>query len=800
MSLPRCLLLFFTSLLFTCVRAQSDLRWQLDWQETQTIEWEGQRRVIFKYYLGGDAGKEKSGALPSFVATLPARSGIPMRVEVVSLQTEPFTPPRGFDAEPETEFAFNYSATRQPEGFLGKVSGPSIIRTAAGLERLLSLQIRLVEDVDRTNRGRAGFATNSVLREGELYRFAVPETGMYKLTRAFLIDELKVSGLEGIDPRDLKIFGQPGGMLPETTNEMPPDDLIEQAIAIEGEGDGSFDGGDYILLFAEGADGRSYDELTDRYEFRKNIYSTRNYYYLQLGTSGRGKRVSTLPTASGGTVVDSYDALYHFEEERENVLHELGGNSHGSGQTWFGEFFKVSRERNYPDFANISDLVSSEPVRVRANMGLRTDVNSQYVVEVNGQSITSFTGSRINFGRQEQSSAVSPTELIGSVNLSSGRVGVRVVYPVPAGAGQSEAWLDYVQLHARRQLSFGSQDQFTFRDARSREQATVTFQLLNPPADARVWRVDGADVRQATLAGGSFGASAGGTLYEYVAFRPTALLLTPEAVGKVENQNLHAVAQADMIVVTHPDFLVQAEELAEHRRTHNGYTVRVATTQQIYNEFSSGRDDAAAIRNFVRMVYERDPDLKYLLLFGDGSFDHRNLYGLGNNFIPVFEHDGAFTEVKSFPADDFFGIIEPAVAGQPLGPNLSVAVGRLPVKSADEAVPVVEKLIRYDTDPSTLGDWRTRMVFVGDDEDGGRHTEDVNRVANAVESRKPDLNFDKLYFDLFPQQSLSAGDRFPAITEGLDRAIFRGALAVTYLGHGGPRGLGAGTRTDHPTD
>ncbi len=214
----------------------------------------------------------------------------------------------------------------------------------------------------------------------------------------------------------------------------------------------------------------------------------------------------------------------------------------------------------------------------------------------------------------------------------------------------------------------------------------------------------------------------------------------------------------------------------------------VATTDQVYHEFSSGKQDPAAIRNFAKMLYERDSRFRYLLLVGDGSFDHRNIYGLGSNFIPVYEHQGTFNEVSDFPADDFFGIFTASPNRQPLDPDLNVSVGRLPVRSSDQAREVVAKIIGYDTKPAALGDWRNRMVFVGDDEDGGQHTRDVDGIARSLAGIKPELNFEKLYFDLFPQIRLSAGDRYPAVTEGLDRAVLRGSLAITYLGHGGPRG------------
>lgn len=779
------LLLSFLSL---PLLAQLSIQDRLLWAEApEIVSWVGETQVQWSFTTeagGADAGAEQGKVQPMYLRTFAAAPGRSYAVEVVSTTFEPVQAPRGAGPFPET-FEFTTSVSRQPEGWLGKVSAPAIVQTPTGPQRLTALDIRLVPG-GAAALPRMEFATSSVLRNGEWFRFTVSQTGVHKLTRAFLTDELKIN-LDGIDPRDIAIFGQPrSGKLPETTNEDAPDDLTELAITIEGESDGSFDGGDFILLYAEGPDRRTYNEATDRFTYEKNIYATTNSYFLRVG-GARGRRVSALPAASGGTEVTSYDALYHFEEDKFNILHEIGGNAHGSGQSWFGDFFKVAREKEYRSLFRVPGFVAGEPARVRARMALRTDAGSRFNLEIGDQVLTSATGSRIRIGAQEQSVAADPTELVGDISLAGENVSVVVNYPIPANSNTSEAYLDWIELRARRRLSFTSLDQFDFRDTRTRNQATVRFQLADAPANARVWRLAGADVREAALANNTFSAPANG-LFEYVAFRPDAGLLQPKAAGKVETQNLHGITEADMIIITHPNFLDQAEKLAEHRRSHSGLNTVLATTQQVYNEFSGGRDDATALRNFAWMLFTRSPNLRYLLLFGDGSFDHRNILELGTTFIPAYEHDGRLTEVGSFPADDYYGIFGLASNGQPLEPDLNIAVGRLPVKTADEATQVVRKLIRYDTDPSTLGDWRTRMVFVGDDEDSNQHSRDVNRVANSVAALKPDLNFDKLYFDLFPQQSLSAGDRYPDITEGLDRAIFRGALAVTYLGHGGPRG------------
>ena len=770
--------------------AQIRLSDQLIWDEAPTVvQWNGETRVQFSYSTGADAGAKRVSERPIYLQTFAAERGRAYSVEVINTVFEPVSVPRGAADFPE-EFAFSVGVSRQPEGYVGKLSAPAMVRTPTGVQRLLSFEVRLAPAAAPASRPRTDFATNSVLRQGTWFRFTVAETGVHKLTRAFLTDEMGVN-LDGVDPRDIAIFGQPfAGKLPETINADAPDDLTEMPIVIEGEGDGNFDGDDFILFHAQGPDRIRYEPSGDFFNYEKNIYATTNSYFLRVGGS-RGRRVSSLPAASGGAATDSYDAVYHFEEDKFNILHQLGGNSHGSGQSWFGDLLAGAREVTYRNVFNIPGLVDDENVRVRARMALRTDVTSRFFVEIGDQQLSSTVASRVRIGQQEQSAAAIPTLLDGSVKLPGEDVTVNLLYPRPPNSGTSEGYLDWFQLRARRRLTFGNLEQFGFRDVRSADEAAVRFSFTGtPPADAAVWRIDGADIRAAVLSGGSFSAPAGGRIFEYVAFRRGAPLLTPRAVGKtpLPNQNLHAENDAEMIIIAHPNFMQQAELLAEHRRAHNGLKTLLVSTRQIYNEFSGGRDDAAALRNFALMLYERSPDLRYLLLFGDGSFDHRNVLELGTNFIPAFEHDGRLTEVGSFPADDFFGIFTPATNGQPLEPDLNVAVGRLPVKTADEATQVVRKLVRYDTEPNTLGDWRTRMVFVGDDEDSNQHARDVDRVATSVAARKPDLNFDKLYFDLFPQQSLSAGDRFPDITEGLDRAIFRGALAVTYLGHGGPRG------------
>jgi len=405
------LLLTFVLTCFTLLLSAQRIQDRLIWDDEPTVvEWLGERRVEFAFTTddeGGAAGAKTVGAQPVYLKTFNARPNAAYTVEVISTTFEPITAPRG-TADLPTNFAFSVSVSRQPEGWLGKVSAPAMIRTTTGVQRLTSLDVRLAPAAaPNSSRPRTEFASNSVLRQGEWFRFTVAETGVHKLTRAFLVDELKVN-LDGVDPRDIAIFGQTyAGKLPEITSIDAPDDLTELAVFIEGEADGNFDGGDFILFHAHGPDRRTYDGNADRFDYEKNIYATTNSYFIRIGGS-RGRRVSQLPAASGGTATNSYDALYHFEEDKFNVLHELGGNAHGSGQSWYGDFFKGAPVREYANLFRVPDLVADEDANIRARMALRTDVSNRFALEIGEQRFESSIASRVRFGAQEQSPAVYP--------------------------------------------------------------------------------------------------------------------------------------------------------------------------------------------------------------------------------------------------------------------------------------------------------------------------------------------------------------------------------------------------------
>jgi hypothetical protein len=121
--------------------------------------------------------------------------------------------------------------------------------------------------------------------------------------------------------------------------------------------------------------------------------------------------------------------------------------------------------------------------------------------------------------------------------------------------------------------------------------------------------------------------------------------------GPVANQNLHATGPHQMLIVTHPLFLEAADSIAEFHRSKDNMSVTVATTDQVYNEFSSGAPDVSAIRDFARMIRNRstgsDNRLKYLLLFGDGSYNNLSRSDGNSNYILTYQSESSLNASTS---------------------------------------------------------------------------------------------------------------------------------------------------------
>ncbi len=691
------------------------------------------------------------------------------------------------------DITINSTIVKDRRSYFGNVQLLPIRKTADGrFERLISFGLNVsYQETDATLTPPPPPNTfTSILQDGLIYKIAVAEDGVYKLDYNFLKDDLKMD-IDNIDPKQIRLFGNGGGFLPETIATFREDDLVENHIQIIDGGDNSFDSGDYILFYGEGPHKWYFNDTRDRYDRPQNPYDTRSYYFLKVNSGEAQIMIDQNSINAPDYTVTTFNDFDRFEEDKINLLGALARGGHGTGKTWYGDQFNPTRERNYNfEFPNI---VSSAEADVSVTMALRSASSSYFNVIAGGETFRSTNASGVRLNEAETTFANSKT-VNGTFQGAQSNLTIQVTNP-PDATQINEAFLDYVQVNVRRELIMAG-NQMDFRDINVRDYANATYEVQGINNNHQIWDITDPlrpRIQKGETSGNiyRFGVNIipSNPIRTFIAFNQQDGLLSPEAIGLVANQNIHAIQRADMVIVYHSEFETATQRLADHRRQHSNLEVVTVLIDQLYNEFSSGKQDPTAIRDFVRMLYDRDEDFKYLLLFGDGSYDYRNITNTPNldNYIPVYQTDTHLNPIFGFPADDYFALVSEE-DGSNLSGAVDIAVGRIPARDAFTADKYVDKVIFYDTDPTRFRDWRNQLLFVGDDGDSNTHTNQANQIADTTTQRHNYFNIDKILFDAFQRVTTSGGIRFPQANQSLNRNAFRGSLVTNYLGHGGPTG------------
>lgn len=642
------------------------------------------------------------------------------------------------------------------------------------------------------------FAENSVLASGEWYRISVNREGVFRLDYDFL----KSIGVDvdNISPNDINVYGQEGGILPFQNDEPRYDDLEKMAVLAVGDEDNSFDPGDYFLLYAQGPVSWKYNDTIQGFWHQTNYFSNRNHYFIGIGT-GTPKRMQTVSSTTQ-PATHTVTAFNDFDVHERDLV-----NLTRSGRRWYGEEFDMTLQRNVSfDFPNI---VTSAPAYAHVTMAGFTHASScSFNIQVSGDTrIVTISGvSSAYWGpkgrRGEVAYQFSPNSSSLNFSLTFNKQG----FP------NAKGWLDYIAVNVRRQLIM-SGNQMLFRDVQSWGDGNVAeYNLASATSVEHLWDVT--DIHNVNIVEADD--QGGAKVFRFPSDELKTFLahtgsgyLNPISGEKIDNQNLHGLDFADFVIISHPNFLSAANELADYRRG-QGMTVHVVTPQQIYNEFSSGTQDITAFKMFMKMFYDRansPEDMpKNLLLFGNATYDYKNINGDGGMFVPSYQSANSLSQTVSYVSDDYFGFLDDE-EGEGLWDLVDIGIGRLPIKTPEEARNMVSKVKSYEsmvTDMPTgescddgVGDsqnedWKNVISFVADDEESvsniHMHLEQSERIVDKVTDEHPVFNINKIYFDAFQQESTPGGQRYPDVNNAIDRRVDRGALIMNYTGHGGVNG------------
>jgi len=618
----------------------------------------------------------------------------------------------------------------------------------------------------------------SVLANGTWYKIGITNTGFHKIDPAFIT----AMGLDPatINPSNIRIFGNGGKMLSEA-NFMPrPVDLRENAIWVSDGGDNVFNTGDFVVFYGQGPMGWDVDTANKRFSHLKNIYSDTAYYFITFN-NGAGLRIGQQDApANGNTDVTDYNYYDVHDIDLENP--------NGLGKIWYGEQFNqlagnLSQTFNFDLGAAVSNVFC------RTYFATSGKGNSSFSVSVNGLPMASES-----FPNGTDENTVMLNKIVeGNMPINAASAAVNISYD--PSASSVVGYLNYIEINARKPL-IASGDQMSFRDLLSVGNGHVAnYRLQGASSSTRVWDITDAQVPvvlKGSLGGStySFGRDAG-SLHEFAVMN-SMNLYTPVFAGSVNNQNLHGSPQVDDIIVVNKNFVPQAQQLADYHRAHDNLRTIVVTPEQIYNEFSSGAQDISAIRDFVRMFYKRAGSdaaqmPRYLTLFGGASYDYKNRLANNSNFVPVFESNESNYTLNSFSTDDFYGFLDDNenIETTSLLNALDIGIGRLPARTSEDAIAVVNKITGYKG-PATLGPWRLAATIVADNNDGaGNHMQDGEAMSGKLTATAHNLyNQGKIYLDAIPTISTPAGHRCPNANAALSDRIYKGTIFINYTGHG----------------
>ncbi len=607
--------------------------------------------------------------------------------------------------------------------------------------------------------------------QGYWYKIGVTEEGIYKIDKNFL-DQI---GIDYSQPNRLKVFGNGIGMLPQENHEERPRGLIENSLKGYGLEDGVFDDNDFLLFYANGYNDWTWED--DLWQFEKNIFSDTAYYFITAAGS-EGARVTEAPTYDiTNNIISSYIARKVHELDEVNLL----GNS---GRDWFEAYFKAgeSRSYNFPTEGAVDTIKAFIKVVGRSDLAGAFEIynNETLLGLISYKGINTKSGSTYDLKGDIQNEIF--TFLVNDATTI-----LTLKLPVVAGYDVLIGYLDQIVLTYASDLVLHN-DMMLFSNPLL-EQDTITYEIISDE-DIEVWDITYPLVESLPLhsVGGSHKyTTLNHDQQRFVVFS-NQNLPQPIAFHPITNQYISDLNPRDGLIITHPEFIASAERLARFHSTHDQLDVAVVTTNQIYNEFSSGMQDLTALRDAIKYFRSLNNSFRYVLLMGDCSFDYKDRIPNNTNFIPVYESRNSVNPINSYSSDDYFGFLEEEeglwIENNEGNHSLEIGIGRLPVKTQEEAKNMTDKIIRYASSERMYGSWKNNITYVADDGDANLHQRAAETLASYFSDFQPQTQLNKLYIDAFPQEILASRESALLTREALISALEEGTFVVDYLGHG----------------
>jgi hypothetical protein len=553
------------------------------------------------------------------------------------------------------------------------------------------------------------------LAGSQAVKIYIQEEGWYRVTQP----ELVAAGLDpGVNPRFLQLFV----------------DGQEQPIIVKTRRDDRLGSRDSIEFYAQGLD---------------TPYTDTRVYWLVPGLKP-GKRIHRVDQDPGrGRVLSS--SFPYAVEKRDRTIY-VAALKNGEASNFFGAVVSTAPVDRALKVAHLDSFAPGDAFLEVSLQGVTAGAH-QVRVMVNGVVVGTMA-----FEGQTLKAERFPLVQAGLVE------GENVVTLVSQGVPLDVSLVDSIRLTYWRTYT-AEEDILKFTSVGGNHLSVDGF------SSSSIRVVDITDLQKLKEVGGTVQGEGGGYSIRFrVPGQGQRTLLafgdeearTPAALELNQPSRWHQSGQeADLVIISHGLFLESLEPLKAFRES-QGLSVALIDVEDLYDEFSFGIKTPRAIKDFLlraKTSWQRPP--RFVLLVGDASFDPRNYYGFGNfDFVPTKLVETVYIETAS---DDWF--VDFNSDGLP-----DMAIGRLPVRTAEEASKIVSKIVGYEQSKEQQRD----VLLVADMKDKDF---DYMAASVAVKAILPEnLRVSEVYRDQFP-------DDVQVKTELL-RRLNQGPLLVNYIGHG----------------
>ena len=622
------------------------------------------------------------------------------------------------------------------------------------------------------------YADSSKLASGKWVKIAVRESGIYQITA----DDIRNWGL-GSDLSQIHVFGYGGAPLSETMSaDNYADDLPQMPVVRTGE---------RILFYAQGPVTWRYNSSVDQMQVQ-HPYAITGSYLVTNDSRFKDIEITRASNSPTGAIQTTYTArLFH---EQDIV------NPGETGRKFLGESFTSTKKQIFG--FDLEGLVSGSTVRVATMFGAKTvGAKSNLTISYNGNELPITNLEIIDSVMNAQSHThYKQKQSYKTFTLDPGTTMLNYAIDYSCKGTVYLARLDYITVNYERELALRNGSLvFGLNNASTGS----SYRMSGCGSATRVWDV----TKPFALLELNAQAGDGGTLTfspanngrrELVAFDESGTYSHPEYIGEVDNQNIHGEPTPDMIILSPAAYLEQARRVAAMHEKYDHFRVLVLDHEKVFNEFSSGTQDAMAYRRLCKMFYDRGTSedghkLGYLLLFGNGSYDNRligsNTDALSYPHLLTWQSETSNNDETSLTSDDFFAVLGDDSDtryddGDDADMNdMSIAVGRMIVKSVAEARTAVNKLVKYVEKPA-YGSWRNQVLMVADDENDGVHmTQSKDMITLARKNGGENMVYNYVFIDAFNAVSEGGARTYPEARNKMFTALREGALWWNYIGH-----------------